>query len=124
MVDKVNVSPKQRIALSFSQVNSDWRQGIHISTAGTFEVDGQGIKNALVLWEDTAPSEVEFIVRSKSGYALVKNVWDVGDGVIHSWHGGGAMLVSDGPDGRLYECNDGRADEDFNDLIFRLVLRD
>ena len=122
MVDRLAVAKNQRIVVSFQKVNSDWRQGIHLSTVGRFEVNSQQIKTSLVLWQDTAPQKVDIIVQSRSGVCLVKNVWDVGDGVMHSWHGGGAMLISDRDNGRLYECNDGRADDDFDDLIFRISL--
>jgi hypothetical protein len=50
----------------------------------------------------------------------VKNVWDVGDGVIHSWHNGAAMIVEPLPNGRRYRCNDGLADDDFDDIVFHL----
>ena len=50
----------------------------------------------------------------------VKNVWDVGNGVIESWHNGAAMIVELLPDGRRYLCNDGFADDDFDDIVFRL----
>jgi hypothetical protein len=122
MVDKISVGNKQKAIITFQQANSDWRQGIHLSTVGSFDVGGQKIKTSIVLWKDTAPEEVELIIQSKNGVCLVKNVWDVGDGVMHSWHGGGAMSISDLGNDRIYECNDGRADDDFDDLVFRISL--
>ncbi len=39
---------------------------------------------------------------------------------MHSWHNGAAIIVEPVPFGRRYRCNDGIANDDFNDLIFRL----
>lgn len=122
MVDRLPISKSQKLCVVFESKNSDWRQGVHLSTVGTFEVNGQKIKNAVVLWEDTAPEESGLAINSKSGECLIKNVWDVGDGIMHSWHGGAAMIASNGDDGRRYRCNDGHADEDFDDLVFRVQL--
>jgi len=122
MVDKLPIASKQKIFVAFECVNSDWRQGIHLSTVGSFEVNGQKIKASVILWHDTAPREVDVFIQSKSGICLVKNVWDIGDGVVHSWHGGGAMVIREESDGRVYECNDGRLDDDFDDLVFRIKL--
>jgi hypothetical protein len=30
------------------------------------------------------------------------------------------MLLEDLPNGRRYHCNDGKADEDFDDIVFRI----
>jgi len=122
MVDRLPVTKMQKIGVAFEGVNSDWRQGVHLSTDGSFDVNGQTVKKAIIQWQDTAPQETDIVVRSKSGVCLVKNVWDVGDGVIHSWHGGGAMVISEQSDQRIYECNDGRDDDDFDDLIFSIKL--
>ncbi len=122
MADRLPISKKQRLVVIFESINSNWRQGVHLSTAGNFEVNGQKIKTAVVLWQDTAPKEVDIIVQSKSGTCLVKNVWDIGDGVMHSWHSGGAMIISVQGDARLYECNDGQPDDDFDDIVFRIKL--
>jgi hypothetical protein len=124
MVDRVPVENGQEIHVAFESTNSDWRQGVHLSTDGSFDVNGQTIKKAVVLWRDTAPSEVVLKVKSKNGECLVKNVWDVGDGVVHSWHSGAAMIVEQSGSVRRYRCNDGRADDDFDDVIFSLRLID
>ena len=51
----------------------------------------------------------------------VRNVWDTGDGVMQSWHSGAAMMVEQLSDGRrVYWCNDGVPDEDFDDVIFEV----
>ena len=122
MVDHVPIKDGQQIRIIFESVNSDWKQGIYLSTDGEFQVNGQVIKNAVVLWQNTAPREVAICVKSKKGECLVKNVWDVGDGVMHSWHNGAAMIVEKFEAKRLYRCNDGRADDDFDDLVVWLEI--
>jgi hypothetical protein len=124
MVDRVSVADGQQIRLVFESANSDWRQGVHLASDDSFEVNGQSINKAVVLWEDTAPREVLVTIRSKKGECLVKNVWDIGDGVMHSWHNGAAMIVEKSHLMRRYRCNDGRADDDFDDLVFSLHLID
>jgi hypothetical protein len=59
-------------------------------------------------------------IQTKKGECQVKNVWDTGDGVMDSWHNGGAMVVEEIASGRRYKCNDGRPDDDFNDIVFRI----
>lgn len=122
MVDRLPVSKAQKLLVAFESKSSSWRQGIHLSTVGSFEVNGQKIKNAIVLWQDSAPAEVSLTVHSKNGICAIKNVWDVGDGVMHSWHSGAAMIIDDDSSGRRYRCNDGQADEDFDDLVFSVKL--
>jgi len=52
----------------------------------------------------------------------VKNVWDMGDGVMQSWNAGGAMIVEGDAVSRRYLCNDGELDDDFDDMIFTLEI--
>lgn len=122
MVDRLTVADGQQLKVIFESVNADWRQGVCLTTDGGFVVNNQNIRRATVLWQDTAPQEVILKVQTKKGECQVKNVWDVGDGVMHSWHNGAAMIVDEIASGRRYKCNDGRSDDDFDDLIFRIEL--
>lgn len=124
MVDRLPVVDGQQLRIVFESANSDWRQGVHLTTDVAFEINGQTVKQAVVLWQDTAPREVVLRIKSKNGECLIKNVWDVGDGVMHSWHNGAAMIVEERELYRRYRCNDGRADDDFDDLVFCLELVD
>lgn len=122
MVDRVPIGSSALIRLIFESADADWRQGVSLATDGNFEVNGQKIEKSVVLWQDSAPEEVTLSVASKKGELQVKNVWDVGDGTMHSWHNGAAMIVEGDELNRRYLCNDGRADDDFNDLVFRLEV--
>jgi hypothetical protein len=121
MMDELSVGKSACLQIRFEQANSEWRQGISLTTEGTFEVGGQKIKRGLALWQDTAPQEVEVVVTSKSEKVQIKNIWDVGDGVVHSWHNGAAMIVDSDGEQKRYRCNDGHADDDFDDLVFTLT---
>jgi hypothetical protein len=120
MDDCLIVREGQILKVKFERVNSDWRQGVCLSTDGIFEVNNLKIEKSIVLWQDSAPTEVELMVHSRNGECRVKNVWDAGDGVMQSWHNGAAMIVEELPTCRLYKCNEGRGDACFDDLIFSI----
>ncbi len=121
-VDVLGVNRRQGLKVVFDCANSNWRQGIRLDIDDRFEINGQTIRKAIVLWQDTAPKECRFVAHSKKGEVLVRNVWDTGDGVVDSWHNGAAMIVEEFPNGKRYKCNDGLADDDFDDLIFSIEL--
>ncbi|MFN7845119.1 MAG: hypothetical protein ACK5N9_25635 [Pirellula sp.] len=122
MLDEIPVGNDVSVRVEFKLANSEWRQGVSLTTEGSFEVGSQQIKRGIALWQDTAPRVVDVRVRSKSGTLQVKNIWDVGDGVVHSWHNGAAMIVDVDGETRRYRCNDGYADADFDDLVFSLTF--
>jgi hypothetical protein len=108
--------------LVFEACKGEWRQGVALNCKGSFLFRDQSFngKAGIVFWQDTAPQFVELRVTGDPSSIQVKNVWDVGDGVIHSWHNGAAMIVESLSTGRRYRCNDGFADDDFDDIVFRL----
>ncbi len=109
--------------LVFEARRGEWRQGVALRIKGKFNLNGNSINKGIILWQDTAPPVVEFEVSPKVAFIEVKNVWDVGDGAVHSWHNGAAMIMDQLPKGRRYRCNDGFADDDFDDIVFRLEHR-
>jgi Protein of unknown function (DUF2695) len=108
--------------LVFETCNGEWRQGVALNCDGMFIFDARSFSgtDGLVFWHDTAPPTVELALTSDVTVVRLKNVWDVGDGVIHCWHNGAAMIVEELPNGRRYRCNDGFPDDDFEDIVFRL----
>jgi hypothetical protein len=120
LVDRLPVRSGEVLRVEIESTDSDWRQGVALSTDGDFVIDGRSVGGDIVLWTDTAPPVVLVRVASTTGECRVKNVWDVGDGTVHSWHNGAAMTVDDTVAGRRYRCNDGHPDEDFDDLVFRI----
>jgi hypothetical protein len=119
MVDKLNL-PSSRVGLkvSFLSTDSNWKQGIVFQTKGEFEVNGQKLHSKIVLREDTAPKELLLLVSSKDKVLVTYNVWQTEDGTTHYWHNGGAMYIIEKEGVRTYNCNDGYADDDLNDLVF------
>jgi|SRR5579875_328792 hypothetical protein len=122
MGDDFPLEGANKFRLVFEECNGEWRQGVALNCKGSFVFRGESFDGTggIVFWHDTAPQTVELEVIGKPSTIEVKNVWDVGDGVIHSWHNGAAMIVESLPDGRRYRCNDGFADDDFDDIVFRL----
>lgn len=123
MMDKFPTEGAKHVRVVFEECNGEWRQGVALRFEGKFKVNDQIIRRGMVLWYDTAPQTVELELIGTASSIEVKNVWDIGDGVIHSWHNGAAMIVELLPSGRRYRCNDGFADDDFNDIVFRLERR-
>ena len=121
MMDEFPVKNGDTFTLSMEKYNSEWKQGIYLETKGFFLVNKQKIKNTIVLWQDSAPEIVEFELSLKKTESLmVKNVWDAGDGVMHSWHYGSGIIIEDFANGKRYYCNDGHPDDNFDDIVFTL----
>ena len=115
-----------RLRYRLVSVNSEWKQGIAIQTDGSLEFDdGQKYgKDWVVIWWEGKPIEQEFVCLSKRKVLDVKNVWDTGSGCIDSWCNNAAMWVEEIEAGYRYHCNDGRYDEDFDDIIFEIHMLD
>lgn len=125
MMDNFPTEGATRLRLVFEACNGEWRQGasMRIRGKGTIRINNQDVTHS-VCWQDTAPPTVEFEVTDSVSEIEVKNVWDTGNGVMESWHNGAAMIVDPIPNGRRYRCNDGFADDDFDDIVFRLERQD
>jgi len=122
LADRLELEDGQSVRVKFERANGEWRQGVRLSTRGSFEVDERLIKKAVLLWHDTAPSEVLLKVHTRNGECWIKNVWDRGDGVVDSGHNGAAMIIEERTGTRRYFCNDGDPDEDFDDLVFTVEI--
>lgn len=120
MVDHFPTEGAKTLQLAFETCNSEWRQGVALRVDGKFRVNGQTISKHIVVWQDTAPQTVELMLIGKAPSVAVNNVWDIGNGVTEAWHNGAAMIIEPVANGRRYRCNDGFADDDFDDVVFRL----
>lgn len=121
MVDYFPVEDGSKLRLTFESTDGPWRQGVSMRFRedGALILSGQEFQH-VACWRDTAPQVVEFQTIGEATSLEVKNVWDTGNGVMESWHNGAAMIVEEIPGGRRYRCNDGYADDDFDDVIFRI----
>lgn len=125
-LDRFKMSSKtMRFRFTFLETNSNWKQGFILKTKGNFIFDDSDIVPFRpVFWADTTPKSFEVIVESKNKELLIYNVWDTGHG-MHYWHNGAAMEVKQPDDKtRVYYCNDGYPDLDFDDLIFSMSWED
>ena len=124
MIDKIEL-PSNEVCVKIAIIspNSKWKQGIILKTKGKFEIDEQTLSDKIVLWEDTAPKQIQLIVKSKDKSLIVYNVWELEDKTVHYWYYGGAMYVVESEEGRIYNCNDGYPDDDFDDLIFKISMK-
>jgi hypothetical protein len=121
LMDRFPVGPDTVLTLTFESTLSANRQGVALDIKGHFIVDGRNVGRKVVLWSDTAPKEVFIRVHGMGSDVEVHNVWDQGDGVIHAWHNGAAMVVEEIVGGRRYRCNDGEPDDDLNDVVFAIT---
>ena len=121
LIDIIKLAGSSRMVVRFKEVNSNWRQGVRLSSDGEFLVNGENCGHAVVLWTDTAPPEIPIDLKNASE-CVVKNVWDRGNGVVDSGHNGAAMIVEVVGSKRTYSCNDGHPNDDFNDIIFELQI--
>ncbi|MBX3435836.1 MAG: hypothetical protein KF847_21165 [Pirellulales bacterium] len=121
MVDFFPIEDGAKLRLTFESTDGPWRQGVSVRLRenGSLILNGQESQQ-FACWRDTAPQVVEFEALGEVTRLEIKNVWDVGNGVMESWHNGAAMIVEETPCGRRYRCNDGYADDDFDDIIFRI----
>jgi hypothetical protein len=122
LADTFKIPPTCTLQVVMLSYKKQWRQGVHVSTSGSLVVNDRTVKNAIVLWTDTAPQTISIKVASTDGVCRVKNVWDTGNGTIQSWHNGAAMVVDSASKVRRYECNDGHPNDDFDDLIFTIEI--
>lgn len=120
--DVLRIPSQARIQLVFESVNSDWRQGVRLTTDSGLLVNGMRGKS-VVLWQDTAPSVVDCECSTKDGRLHIYNIWDSGRGYgSESQRHSSGMLVEEILGGRRYRCNDiGFEGAAFDKLVFSVV---
>ena len=125
LADKVIlISNEIALKITLISTNSKWRQGIVLETKGGFHVNKQKISNKIVLWEDTAPKQVEIKIKSKDKVLFIYNVWNTGDETTHYWHYGAALYTEQISNIIMFYCNDGQPNDDFTDLVFKVEYGD
>ncbi len=138
LVDKFSVENGDILIASIEKASSERREGFCIDVTGYFEINGEkiqkGKKVKLNLWYDTMPKDLKIKVFTKTGFVWIYNIWEKNNSYImntqdgkpitkHSvsteaWYNGAAMIVEEIENGRRYFCNDGRPDENFDDIVF------
>lgn len=96
-------------------------QGVWLASDGGFELEGAHY-GQLTLWQETAPREVSFIVRTGKGLLHFYNVWHdsraAGNRGSQSFSSG--MRCEAIPEGFRYRCNSIGFDPAFDHLVFRV----
>ncbi len=125
--DSIPIADGERLLLVFESVRSDWHQGVHLETDRFVEVDGVRYKRGVVVFHDPKHTVFDLVANTKEGVLWVWNVWDFrpgettrGPGSMISHANRCGMIVEPLPNGVRYRCNEGRDDDDFDDLIFRI----
>ena len=114
----------ERFRLVFEGAESDWTQGVHLEADRGVSVEKKPYKRAVVI--PFMPNNLEFYIscRTREGILWVWNVWASrgvqGESRLESLVHFAGMLVQELPNGYRYKCNEGRDDDDYNDLVFRI----
>jgi hypothetical protein len=123
----IHVRNREPLRLVFESVNSDWLQGVHLETDRSITVDDRRYRHRATIFHNPDHLELLIIPETKEGVLWVMNVWDYRPGdtynnpsivVLHEMFCG--MLIEELPRGYRYRCNEGRDDDDYDDLIFRI----
>ncbi len=125
--DEITIQNGERLRLVFESVNSDWAQGVQLETGDLIVVGKIPYKRGVIIFYDPNHFETDIACYSPKGLLWVWNVWDFrphavaeppGSVMSHSNYCG--MIVEQIPNGFRYRCNEGRDDDDFDDLTFRV----
>ena len=119
-VDRFPVENARVLRIVIESTKSNWKQGMMLNFHGHVLISGKSYGEPIVFWQDTAPPEIQVKLDGSQDTILFRNVWDVGNGVTHSWHNGAAMWIEEIESGKRYHCNDGFPDDDFDDIVFRV----
>ena len=100
-------------------------QGLRLKIrGGSLDIDGR-TADEVVLWTDTAPTEVRVAINWKPHGARSLRIWNVWrmEEVTQAWLGNAGMRVSTTDNGTLLlRCSDGEGEPDFEDLIANVAV--
>ncbi len=110
--------------LVFESANSDWQQSVTLVTDKEVRLGTKIFKRGVIVHYDPSRSEFLFEARTREGMLWVWNSWHYRDaqGSLHtaSQLNYAGMIVEKLSTGFRYRCNEGRDDDDYDDLVFRI----
>ncbi len=112
--------------LVLESANSEWQQLVTLDTDRAVEVDGKEYRRGVMIDYDPLHPEKTVVVRTEEGMLWVWNAWryrrpaTTGPWFLDSLSSYAGMVVEELPNGFRYRCNEGRDDDDYDDLIFRI----
>jgi hypothetical protein len=120
-IDVLPCKPGDRFRVVFESDDGLWRHGVRLMVDGVLAAEAT-TADQVVLWSDTAPTEVDIAVESASdGLLRVYNVWDSGRGRREeSQAATSGMLRDDTANGWRYRCSDIATEPTFDALVFRI----
>lgn len=104
---EVGTASGSTITVRRRSVNADRPQGLVLDADHDLEVNGVTAQR-IVLWSDTAPTEVA-ITTTAAGTIRFWNVWR-DDELVQAWQGGARIDVDDAGDDLGLACHDGHRD--------------
>ncbi|MBP7279889.1 MAG: hypothetical protein KBA11_10800 [Sedimentibacter sp.] len=122
-IDRIPVKKKFSGYLRIISTNSEWKQGIRIKVDGLMTINAcEG--NDFIIWADDVKGDIPFKGTSKKSQLMIWNAWDTGSGRVDAWLNGAAMILELSGSTRRYKCNDSHPDENFDDIIFEVILNE
>ena len=110
--------------LVFESANSDWEQSVTLVTDKTVRIGQKVYKKGVIVPYDSSRQLLPIVVGTREGMLWVWNSWQYRDisGILRrmSQLNYAGMMVDKFPNGFRYRCNEGRDDDDYDDLVFRI----
>jgi hypothetical protein len=122
-IDRIRVNKVFSGYFRLISTNSKWKQGIRIQVDGSLTINSCKGKSFIV-WSKDIKGNVPFEGSSKKQQLNVWNAWDDGSGRTDAWLNGAAMIVEVNGNKRRYKCNDGHSDDNFDDIVFEVVINE
>jgi len=120
----IPVKDSEVVSLVFEDATSDWEQLVHLESDVETLVDARPYKRGVLIPYDLRHAKHRVACRTSEGKLWVWNVWQYrgpqGELRLESCENFAGMLVEELPNGYRYRCNEGRDDDDYDDLIFRI----
>lgn len=120
-IDRIPVKKSFSGCLRLVSTNSEWKQGVSMSIQGTLTINGYTGED-FIIWADDIKDGVLFKGNSEDLQLMVWNAWDIGVGRTDAWMNGAAMIIEVEGNKRRYRCNDAHPDENFDDIVFEIVI--
>ena len=123
MCYSIHVPKETWIKIKFISAISAPRQGVRVDADKPLEWRNRK-GNSINIWYPYKKEEHETTIFCPEETSInVRNIWDNGDGVVQSWHGGGAMIVEENNGNRLFCCNSTLTNDRCSDCIFRILFQ-
>lgn len=122
LADRIMIPAPGTFTLTFESAASDWEQGVCLHAKGKLRFGDKTYGTDLILWKATCPRVAKLSLVKPDDELIIYNAWHYGNSnSVDAGHNGAAMQRESLPNGFRYCCNDGLADDDFDDLIFTIT---